>query len=374
MKMRFISAAAAVFQLLLYSDYVVAGALARDFSNKKSANEPADTKEPYGAETKTSTDEGATTTTGSTSEGQTASETGSTDATSKGSTATSESSETTIPTPKKIEGDPIVIRIGHKEFKRSDALKIMSSLPKQLIEGIPHDKLFYMVCDQMVSEYLIVEQANKAGLEKTEEFAKGIAQMRKGLLVRLYLLKEIYSKIENEQTLRARHIKYVAEFKKAKESHLYHIMVDSENNAKKILELLKNGEDFSAIAEKESVAHSKKNGGDEGFIQLDKLSDPIKSKLTALKPGEYTKEFIKTEDGFHIFRVTESRDTAPQKFEDCKGILREEVFQEEFAKLMDRLKKQYNVEIFEEDGTPIKATKATEATPVVPAGTPLAAA
>jgi parvulin-like peptidyl-prolyl isomerase len=150
-------------------------------------------------------------------------------------------------------------------------------------------------------------------------------------------------------------------------------MLDSEDKAKNVLEQLKNGADFSAIAEKESVAPSKKKSGDEGFIPLDMLPAPIKGKLAELKSGEYTKECIKTEAGFHIFKVTETRDSAPQKFEDCKDMLRQMIFQEELMKLVDKLEKQYNVEKFEEDGTPVKVIP-TEAAIAVQEETPPIAA
>jgi hypothetical protein len=97
-------------------------------------------------------------------------------------------------------------------------------------------------------------------------------------------------------------------FPKRKEHHLYHIMVITENEAKKVLESLENEKNFKEIAMKMSIAPSREGGGDEGFVPLNVLPSPIKEKLMALKPGEYTKEAIKTDHGFHIFKVVESRD------------------------------------------------------------------
>ncbi|MDR3151742.1 MAG: peptidylprolyl isomerase [Holosporaceae bacterium] len=363
--MKFISAAAAtiVFQFLLCSEHVAAGALKRDFNKDGGDKQAAPVEGSGGSEEKTGAAEGSSGSeekTSATEEYVGVAESG------KQETATSASSETAVPTPKKIEGDPVVLKIGRKVFKRSDVLEAMKSLPPQLVKGIPQDKLFSMVRDQKMSEYLMIEQAKKAGMDKTKEFLDRMEQTKQDLLARLFLLKEISPKTENEQALRARHIKYVAEFKKAKESHLYHIMAASEDQAKKVLEQLKNNADFSAVAEKESTAPSKTSGGDEGFIPLEMLPDPIKGKLMTLKPGEYTKEFIKTEAGFHIFKITETRDSAPQKFEDCKNMLRQMIFQEELMKLMDKLEKQYSVEKFEEDGTPAKAEPAEATTAVQP--------
>ncbi|MDR1361604.1 MAG: peptidylprolyl isomerase [Holosporaceae bacterium] len=366
MKMKFISAAAVVFQFIFVGNYAAAGALKRDL-NKEGGHidARADAKAGAGdASGSTGADGGATTAnTGADTSVTVPAEAAANvpsevsapgDAISGGS-----SGESTEAPAKKIEGDPVVARVGRKEFRRSDVLAAMASLPQHLSTSIPRDRLFQMVSDQKVAEYLMTEQAKKAGLEKTKEYIDRLDQMKQDLLARLFLTLEITPKTHNEQVLRARHIKYVAEFVKMKESHLYHIMVATAEEAQKALGELKNGGDFSKIAEQHSVAPSKKKGGDEGFIPIDALPDAIKGKLTVLNSGEYTKEAIKTEAGYHIFKITETRDSVPMKFEESKEMLQQMIFQEELTKLMDRLEKQYNVVKYQEDGTSMKTAGPT---------------
>jgi peptidyl-prolyl cis-trans isomerase C len=256
---------------------------------------------------------------------------------------------------KNIVGDPIVLRIGRKEFRRSQVLADLRMLPPQLVSSIPPDRLFGMLVDQKSSTHLMVEQAKKAGMEKNSEYIERMERARDELLARMFLMREVAPKAENESSLKARYTKYLVEFKKTKETHAFHIMVASEDEAKKAISELAKGKDFSALAKEKSIAPSKENGGDEGYVPLSALPSPIKEALSALKEGEYTKNSVKSEDGsFHIFKITDSRDASPQKYEEMKDTLKQIIVQEEVAKLVSRLEKQYNVEKFNEDGTPLQ--------------------
>jgi peptidyl-prolyl cis-trans isomerase C len=277
----------------------------------------------------------------------------------------------TAPAPKKeIKGDPIVAKIGRsKEYRRSDVLKVIKSLPPQLTQGVPDDKLFAMCLDQLISSYLMVEQAKKAGMDKTKDFTERLENMKNDLLARMFLMKEVAPKAENDSALKARYTKYLVEFKKIKETQVYHIMLSSEDDAKAVIERLNKGEDFGKIAKEKSLAPSKEKGGEEGYIAISILPSPVKEKLEAIKKGEYTKEALKTDNGYHIFKLGDSRDTSPQKFEEIKDSLKQMIVQEEIMKLIDRLAKQFNVTRFNEDGSPIEPL----VTAPVPAAQPAAA-
>ncbi|MDR0968861.1 MAG: peptidylprolyl isomerase [Holosporaceae bacterium] len=263
---------------------------------------------------------------------------------------------------KKIVGDPIVLRVGKKEWRRSQVLADMRLIPPQLIQGISPDKLFEMLRDQKLNAYLMVEQAKKAGLDRTKEFVERVEQFKEELLARLFLMRELAPKAENESVLKARYTKYLVEFKKGKEFQILHIMIATEDEAKSILASLAKGEDFAKLAKDKSLAPSKDKGGDEGYIPVDLMPPQIKDKLILLKTGEYTKEAIKTENGYHIFKVGEIRETAPQKYEDAIPMLKQTIMHEEMVKLIDRLEKQVKVERFNEDGTPAAPRPAAQQT------------
>jgi peptidyl-prolyl cis-trans isomerase C len=259
----------------------------------------------------------------------------------------------TAPTEKKeIVGDPVVLRInGRKEFRRSQILEAMKAIPPHMLQGLAPEKIFEMLVEQKLHTYLLTEQAKKAGMDRRKEFCNSIEQFKEDQLGRMLLMVELSPKIENESALKARYTKYLVEFKKCNEFKVFHIMVNTEAEAKDVLAALGKGEDFSKLAKEKSIAPSKDKGGEEGYIPVDMLPPQIKDKVIGLKAGEYSKEFTKTDNGYHIFKVADIRETTPQKYDDAVPMLKQVIMHEEATKLLDRLKKGAKIERYHEDGT-----------------------
>jgi parvulin-like peptidyl-prolyl isomerase len=92
---------------------------------------------------------------------------------------------------------------------------------------------------------------------------------------------------------------------KADQVHAAHILVETEDEAKKVLDRLAQGEPFEALAKELSKdTGSGANGGDLGWIQKDQTVPEFdKAIFEDLKPGEMTKTPIKSQFGFHIIKV-----------------------------------------------------------------------
>lgn len=79
--------------------------------------------------------------------------------------------------------------------------------------------------------------------------------------------------------------------------------------AKDIITRLNNGEDFATVAKEVSEDEStKENGGDVGFFAHGDMVEEFEDAAKALNVGEYTKEPVKTEYGYHIILKTEQRE------------------------------------------------------------------
>jgi parvulin-like peptidyl-prolyl isomerase len=86
--------------------------------------------------------------------------------------------------------------------------------------------------------------------------------------------------------------------------HCAHILLKSEKEAKQVLERLKRGEKFSAIAKSVSQCPSKKRGGDLGFFTRGKMIKEFERVAFNLRKGE-TSSIVKTQFGYHIIKRLE---------------------------------------------------------------------
>lgn len=90
--------------------------------------------------------------------------------------------------------------------------------------------------------------------------------------------------------------------------HAYHIVVDTEVEAQRILQQLQNGAKFTALAQTQSLDDSTRaDGGDLGWLTRGAgavLWSEVEDAIFALQPGE-TSAIVQSPVGFHIVKVTE---------------------------------------------------------------------
>jgi len=84
-----------------------------------------------------------------------------------------------------------------------------------------------------------------------------------------------------------------------------HILVEKHSQALQVLERLKKGESFAAIAEQVSQCPSKKRGGDLGLFGHGQMVREFERAAFALEKGQTTQEPVKTEFGYHIIKRLE---------------------------------------------------------------------
>jgi parvulin-like peptidyl-prolyl isomerase len=128
--------------------------------------------------------------------------------------------------------------------------------------------------------------------------------------------------------------------------------VKTEEEAKKIEERLKKGEDFTQLAKKYSIdTVSAKNGGDLGFFSRGQMAPEFEAAASRLKPGEIS-DPIKTQFGYHIIKVTDKKMGQVVEFEKVKNLISQNLVAEKqkevFDSYIEGLKKSYKVEINKE--------------------------
>jgi peptidyl-prolyl cis-trans isomerase C len=86
--------------------------------------------------------------------------------------------------------------------------------------------------------------------------------------------------------------------------HCAHILVKTEKEVNQVLDRLKKGEKFSAIAKNVSLCPSGKRGGDLGTFGRGQMVKEFENAAFALDKGQIS-GIVKTQFGYHIIRRLE---------------------------------------------------------------------
>ncbi len=83
-----------------------------------------------------------------------------------------------------------------------------------------------------------------------------------------------------------------------------HILVKTEDEAKKLYDEIINGKSFADAAQEVSLCPSGQNGGDLGFFGKGMMVKPFEDAAFALEVGEISHP-VETQFGWHLIQLTD---------------------------------------------------------------------
>jgi len=196
--------------------------------------------------------------------------------------------------------------------------------------------------DSLIGLHVLGAQAEKDGLDKKADLAAEIALTRLNILQQAIATKYLEGKTPTEQELKVEYYAQVAQMSR-NEYKARHILVPTEIAATQILERLKKGERFKALA-KDSLDSSRDNGGDLGWFSPASMVKPFADAVMALKKGETIAKPVQTPFGWHVIRLDDVREVQPPPFEQVKQQLNQAVMAKKFRAYSDELRKAAKIE------------------------------
>ncbi|HEX4857958.1 MAG TPA: peptidylprolyl isomerase [Usitatibacteraceae bacterium] len=198
--------------------------------------------------------------------------------------------------------------------------------------------------DELISREVLSQAARKKGLDKESTVAAQMEMARQAVLIRAYFDDYVKNNPVTEAQLKSNYAQYVAQLGD-KEYKARHILVDSEDDAKKVIVALKAGESFEKLAkEKSKDTGSKEQGGDLDWGPAGRYVPEFGNAMKALQKGQTTDAPVKSPFGYHVIRLDDSRAMKIPTFDEVKDNFRQRAQQEQVAKLVQDLRSKAKIE------------------------------
>ncbi len=222
-----------------------------------------------------------------------------------------------------------------KELAKVDDFVITDGYLKQRLNLVPansrklaiQDKEKFF--DRLINEELFIREAKKMNMQEKEDYKLLVETYSRELLADMYLRQYLQEK-NTEDAQKRYYEENKKNYSRPETVRISAIRTKTEEEAKEVLEKAKKGEDFAKLAEKYSIGSAASKGGDFGFRERGGLRKEYGDIAFSMKKNEIQGP-IKTDDGYHIIKLTDRRDAGTASFEDVKR----RIANEYALKLMD---------------------------------------
>ena len=214
---------------------------------------------------------------------------------------------------------------------------------EQKAQGAPDNaELQNAVKEELIRRELLAQEAKKKGLDKKGTVPGQVELAKQAVLIRAYLTEHVRANPITEDRLKAEYEGIKANVGST-EYKARHVLVEKEEDAKAIITKLEKGEKFSELAKQSKDPGSRDNGGELGWNPPAAYVKPFGEALVKLKKGEYTKTPVKTDFGYHVIQLDDSRPTSPPPYEQVKPQLQQRASQQQIEQLVKELRAKAKV-------------------------------
>jgi len=204
------------------------------------------------------------------------------------------------------------------------------------------------IINQLAMQMLVSQEAIKKNLDKTPEVVDQINLTRQSILANAFVQDYTKNNTVSDDMLKAEYDKIKPQMS-GTEYKARHILVNKEAEAKAIIAKLKNNAMlFDSLAKKHSKDPGSKNtGGELGWFDARSMVPEFGAAVARLAKGKFTLEPVKTEFGYHVILLEDTRTREAPAFEQVKPQLAKQVQEQNLKKLIDEMMARAKIEIID---------------------------
>ena len=221
--------------------------------------------------------------------------------------------------------------------------RIETLVSGQMAQGQPDTpELRKAVKEELVRREVLVQAATAKGIDKKSDVQTQIDMARQQVIIGAYLQDYVKNNPPSDVQIRQEYEAIKARVGD-KEYKTRHILVQKEDEAKAIIAKLNKGEKFEDLAKQSLDPGSKERGGDLGWSNPATYVKPFADALVTLQKGTYTKEPVKTDFGYHVIMLEDSRELKLPTFEEAKPQIAQRMAQQIVEKHVNELRAKAKV-------------------------------
>jgi peptidyl-prolyl cis-trans isomerase C len=229
-----------------------------------------------------------------------------------------------------------ITTVNGKAVPKARAEALLSQAIKSGQQRTP--ELEAQVNDEVVMREIFMQEAEKRGLAASPDYKSQMELARQTILIR-----ELFAEYQKKNPVTDADIQ--GEYDKFKaqsggtEYRASHILVEKEDDAKALIAQIKGGAKFEDVAKKSSKdPGSAEKGGDLDWANAGSYVPEFSQAMAKLQKGQMTQEPVKSQFGWHIIRLDDTRPAQFPPLADVKAQIQQRLGQMKLAQFRDELR------------------------------------
>lgn len=194
----------------------------------------------------------------------------------------------------------------------------------------------------LIAREVLIQEADKQGFGTRAEVKAALENARQSIIINAMLADYVKKNPVKEADIKAEYEKYKAQVGD-KEYHARHILVPTEEEAKALIVKLKGGAKFEDLAKASSKDGSAANGGDLDWASPASYVPEFSKAMVALQKGAITDTPVKSQFGFHIIKLEDSRTAKIPPLEEVKQQVSDSLQQRKLQAFREELMKKATI-------------------------------
>ena len=213
-----------------------------------------------------------------------------------------------------------------------------------------------LVLNRLIDMEVLAQAAEKTDLANKPEVVADLKIQKTGLMANQMVQKYLADHPVTDDQIKAEYDQRTKSMPGI-EYRARHILVASEKQAKDIINQLNHGANFATLAKKYSTDGSKSQGGELGWFSPDQMVPAFSQAVAQLKKGEYTKQPVHSQFGWHVIQLEDTRSMPPPSLASVQEQIKNSLEGKQVEAYVEQLRNGAKVDM----GTPSATTKASPA-------------
>ena len=237
-----------------------------------------------------------------------------------------------------------------------EIMAVAQSLPAEYREaGLPN--LYSQLVDEVANSRLAAEAGRSEGLDGDENIAKAMKLAADRVLAEAYITRKVSAQISDE-AIQSAYDTFVADSASREQVTASHILVETEDEAKAIIEQLNDGADFAQLARDKSTGPSGPNGGSLGAFGRGQMVPAFEAAAFAMPVGSYSADPVQTQFGWHVIQVSDKGVEPAPSLDQMREQITANLSRQSFARVVESLRAGATIEIRSYDDVVAEAQSA----------------